>query len=83
MTVRRVSSEPSSMVMVQAWALAFLASSGLPAPIFLAIKARKPIPTAETTLPINQFTVPVAPTAAVAWVPREPTIAVSIYWTAV
>ena len=32
-----------------------------------------------TVLPMNQLTVPVAPTAAVAFVPREPTMAVSIY----
>ena len=38
---------------------------------------------AETVLPTSQDTVPVAPTAAVAWVPREPTMAVSIYCTAV
>ena len=34
-------------------------------------------------LPISQFTVVVDPTAAVAAVPRDPTMAVSIYWTAV
>ena len=34
-------------------------------------------------LPISQFTVVVEPTAAVAEVPKEPTIAVSMYCTAV
>ena len=34
-------------------------------------------------LPMSQLTVLVAPTAAVAWVPSEPTMAVSIYCTAV
>ncbi len=34
-------------------------------------------------LPTSQPTVDVAPTAAVAWVPREPTMAVSMYCTAV
>ena len=38
---------------------------------------------AEIVLLISQLTVLVEPTAAVADVPREPTIAVSIYWTAV
>ena len=38
---------------------------------------------AEIELPMSQFTVVVAPTAAVAWVPKDPTMAVSIYWTAV
>lgn len=41
------------------------------------------MPSAEIVLPISQLTVLVAPTAAVACVPREPTIAVSIYCTAV
>ena len=38
---------------------------------------------AEMVLPISQLTVLVAPTAAVAWVPIAPTMAVSIYCTAV
>ena len=41
------------------------------------------MPKAETVLPISQLTVVVEPTAAVAEVPREPTMAVSIYCTAV
>ena len=45
--------------------------------------ARKPTPKAETVLPISQLTVTVLPTAAVAAVPSEPTIAVSMYCTAV
>ena len=38
---------------------------------------------AETVLPMSQLTVVVDPTAAVAAVPSEPTIAVSMYCTAV
>ena len=38
---------------------------------------------ADTVLPMSQFTVTVQPTAAVAEVPREPTMAVSTYCTAV
>ena len=45
--------------------------------------ARNPTLMAEMVLFTSQFTVLVAPTAAVAWVPREPTMAVSIYCTAV
>ena len=41
------------------------------------------MPRAEMELPTSHPTVLVAPTAAVAWVPREPTMAVSIYCTAV
>ena len=47
------------------------------------MNAKNPTATAEMVLPISQLTVVVAPTAAVASVPREPTLAVSIYWTAV
>lgn len=47
------------------------------------MNARKPTPMADTVAPTNQLTVPVEPTAAVASVPREPTMAVSIYCTAV
>ena len=43
------------------------------------MKLRKPTPSADTELPMSQLTVEVAPTAAVAWVPREPTKAVSMY----
>ena len=45
--------------------------------------ARKPMPMDDTSPPMSQLTVPVQPTAAVAWVPRDPTIAVSMYCTAV
>ena len=38
---------------------------------------------ADTVLLTSQLTVVVAPTAAVAYVPSEPTMAVSIYCTAV
>ena len=58
---------------------AFLTPSLFPAPFACEINARKPTLTAETVLPMSQFTVVVEPTAAVASVPREPTIAVSIY----
>ena len=61
----------------------FFAASRSPAPQALAISARKPTPKAEKVLPTNHAMVLVAPTAAVAWVPREPTMAVSMYWTAV
>jgi len=44
---------------------------------------RKPTDRAEIVLPMSQFTVVVDPTAAVACVPSEPTIAVSMYCTAV
>ena len=41
------------------------------------------MPRAKKVLTTSQPTVPVAPTAAVAWVPSAPTMAVSIYCTAV
>ena len=44
---------------------------------------RNPTPSAATLDITSQPTVTVEPTAAVAWVPMEPTIAVSIYCTAV
>ena len=47
------------------------------------MKLRNPTPRAEMELFTSQLTVVVAPTAAVAWVPRLPTMAVSMYWTAV
>ena len=78
-SVTPVSSRPSTSVTMHACALACRARSGFPAPNWREIKARKPTPTADTMLPIIQFTVPVAPTEAVASVPREPTIAVSMY----
>ena len=69
--------------MSTAWALARLAVFPSPAPSDWLIRARNPTPMDEMVLPMSQFTVLVAPTAAVAWVPREPTMAVSMYWTAV
>ena len=45
--------------------------------------AKKPIPSAEIVEFTSQFIVTVEPTAAVAEVPKVPTIAVSIYCTAV
>ena len=62
---------------------AFFACSFFPAPIDWDMYARNPMLIAETVLPISQFTVLVAPTAAVALVPKTPTIPVSIYCTAV
>ena len=47
------------------------------------MNARKPTPKAEIVLPTSQLTVVVEPTAAVAAVPSAPTMAVSIYCTAV
>ena len=41
------------------------------------------MPRAENVPPMSQFMVAVAPTAAVAAVPSEPTMAISIYCTAV
>ena len=54
-----------------------------PAPSARAMKARKPTLSAESELLTSQLTVLVEPTAAVALVPSAPTIAVSIYCTAV
>ena len=65
------------------WAAARRARAWSPAPRAWEMQARKPTPKAEIELPISQFTVVVEPTAAVAWVPRLPTMAVSIYCTAV
>ena len=65
------------------WLDAFTASSFFPAPRDCDMNARKPMPRAETDELTNQFTVVVEPTAAVASVPSEPTMAVSIYCTAV
>ena len=52
------------------------------APQALEIIARKPTLKAVIEENISHPTVVVAPTAAVAWVPSVPTMAVSIYWTA-
>ena len=47
-------------------------------PVSLSIEENlSPLSTAEMVLPISQLTVLVDPTAAVAWVPRAPTMAVS------
>ena len=74
---------PAATVIRTACALICRAFSSLPAPKACEISARKPTPRAETVLPTSQFTVLVAPTAATARVPREPTMPVSIYCTAV
>ena len=81
--VAAVKTEPTTRTIMTACPTARFARSRSPAPSDLAIYARNPILSAEIELLISQFTVVVAPTAAVAWVPSEPTIAVSIYWTAV
>ena len=54
-----------------------------PAPSAREMNARKPTLSADNVLLTSQLTVLVAPTAAVALVPSEPTMAVSIYCTAV
>ena len=76
-------STPSTSTASTDWAAARRARPSSPAPKAWEIWARKPTPKAETVLPISQLTVSVLPTAAVAAVPSEPTIAVSIYCTAV
>ena len=81
--VTMVKITPALTVTMTAWATAFAAASLSPAPQALAIKDRKPTPQALTMPPISQPTVVVAPTAAMAFVPRLPTMAVSIYCTAV
>ena len=81
--VMQVNSTPVVAATITAWAEAFAAASPSPAPQALAIKDKKPTPQALTMPPISQPTVVVAPTAAMAFVPRLPTIAVSIYCTAV
>ena len=77
--VRTVKKIPAVTTARTAWETDFFAASSSSAPQALAMKDKKPTPKAEMLLPISQFTVLVAPTAAVAWVPREPTMAVSMY----
>ena len=78
-----VNAVPVTSTASTACAAARFARFSSPAPKERAMNARKPMLSAETELPISQLTVLVAPTAAVACVPSEPTIAVSIYCTAV
>ena len=81
--VTAVNTTPAAAVTITAWAEAFAAACLSPAPHALAIKDRKPTPQALTMPPMSQPTVVVAPTAAIASVPRLPTMAVSMYCTAV
>ena len=81
--VRIVKNIPTITTVSTACPEAFFACSFFPAPIDWDMYARNPMLIAEIVLPISQFTVLVAPTAAVALVPRTPTIPVSIYCTAV
>ena len=83
LSVTPVKSTPRVRVTSVAWAEARAAASRSFAPQAWAMKARKPTPKADTMPPTSQPTVVVAPTAAVASVPREPTMAVSMYCTAV
>ena len=76
-------SVPSTSTASTDWAAAARARLSSFAPKAWEIIARKPTPKAETVLPTSQLTVTVLPTAAVAAVPSEPTIAVSTYCTAV
>jgi len=82
-TGRMVKRMPTIRVTSTAWETERRAASRSLAPQARAMKDRKPTPRAETEEPTSQPTVLVAPTAAVAWVPREPTMAVSMYCTAV
>ena len=66
-----------------ACAAARFAASRSPAPSAFAMKARKPTASAEVVEFRSQLMVVVEPTAAVACVPSAPTIAVSMYCTAV
>ncbi len=75
--VRMVKKIPAVKTASTAWETDFFAAASSLAPQALAMKDKKPTPNAEMLLPISQFTVLVAPTAAVAWVPRVPTMAVS------
>ena len=53
------------------------------APVYWATWTAKPVLTALSRPPISQMDEVLIPTAAVALAPREPTMAVSTYWTAV
>ena len=82
-SVTAVKSVPMHSTASTACIAARRARCASPAPSARAINARKPTPSAESELLTSQLTVLVAPTAAVALVPSEPTIAVSMYCTAV
>gem|GEM_PF-6392892 len=69
---------PMNMAMMKACMEARLARSNFFAPKDWEIKARKPTPTALMDPISSQLAVMVEPTAAVARVPMEPTMAVSM-----
>ena len=82
-SVSAVKTAPRANTANTDWAAAARARFSSPAPKAWEICARNPTPKAATVLPISQLTVTVLPTAAVAAVPSEPTMAVSTYCTAV
>ena len=82
-SVAAMTSTPTTSATSTACPDARRAFSCSPAPQTREINARKPTLNPCKEMPTSQFTVEVAPTAAVACVPSEPTMAVSIYCTAV
>lgn len=78
-----VKSEPAISTIMAACAEARRTICASPAPLARAITLKKPMPQAEMMQMMSQLMVVVAPTAAVAAVPSEPTMAVSMYCTAV
>ena len=78
-----VNTVPRTITVMRDCITALLAFSYSCLPLAWEMYARNPTPNAETVLISSQLTVDVDPTAAVASVPRLPTIAVSMYWTAV
>ena len=82
-SVTAVNSVPETSAASTAWDEARWAPSWSWAPQERAINDRNTTPSAEMVLLISQLTVLVAPTAAVASVPSDPTMAVSMYCTAV
>ena len=78
-SVSAVKPSPATNVQNTAWATARAAFSNRFAPNSRAMKARKPMPMAESVAPTIQLMVTVLPTAAVAWAPRRPTMAASTY----
>ena len=77
-----VKNRPDAITASTDWATAREAFSYRFAPYSRAIKARKPMPSAESVLPTIQLMVTVAPTVAVAAAPRRPTMAESTYCAA-
>ena len=78
-----VKKRPTTMTASAACAEARRTMFASPAPRARAMTLRNPTPTAEIVQMMSQLIVVVAPTAAVAAVPSAPTMAVSIYCTAV